>query len=872
MKESNNDVKEISIIIPVYNAEKTIERCIKSILNQTIFRNIEIILVDDGSTDNSLKIIEEYANNFPSNIKVIKQKNSGPSVARNNGLKNANGKYIGFIDSDDYVDPTMYETMKKEMENEEVDMVLVGRYDVLDNGKSKPIVNNKLFTGISLRENKELLSKTSTFVWDKLYKKEIIDNNNIVFPEDLEYAEDFYFLTVYKYFCKRVSVVKEPLYYYITKSEDSITNTCNERWLDIIKTLDRTNQFFIQRGEFNKYKSELLQISMGFYCRRLNALKNSNNKKMQIIFIKKFHEYFSCYFENWEKKLQSYGEKKPKRIRTNIKKIKFYVFLPNILKQIPDKIRKNNQKLKNIYRKFKMNKTYYAYCRKRHKVQEKQVLFMSYFGGNITDSPYYMMKELAKDNKFEIFVASRQPKSDKTYLHFNNIDNVKIVKVHSKEFVKLLASAKYIVNNSRMPEYVAKREGQIFMNTWHGTPLKTLGRKMNKGLKDVGNNQNQFLMSDYLLYPNEYTRKHMMRDFCLEDLFAGKVIVSGYPRNEIFFDKEAAKKLKQDMGLENKKVYVYMPTWRGNTLDTTNIKQYKEEVETILRILDEQIQDAIIFVKLHQIVMKHINLEEYQNIKNINSYYETYKFLNMADALITDYSSVFFDFANSKKEIILFMYDYEKYMCDRGMYFDIQELPFTKIYNIEDLIMHINQQKEFKPDEQYEEFLNKYCSLDSEKNSEITNDIVFRNKNNTSRTIDYGFNKKNKYKVIFCTDLSDDKKQEEFKQILENLDNNTVLAFKQKTFKNVTNTIIHRNDDKIKNYIVVPEGMSLTLSDKFFISIYRKLKIFKNKARKIYKKELDRVFPNISIIGFKNYTMDKRLKDLEKLFKGGNIK
>ena len=720
------DNKEISIIVPVYNAEKTIERCINSILKQTIIDRMEVILVDDGSEDNSLKIIKKYEKDYNGTIKVFKQNNSGPAAARNYGIKMSKGKYIGFIDIDDYIDERMFESMKNEMDQPDIDLVLVGRYNVQGEDSKKAIINNSCNTGMSLCENPEILSRMSTFVWDKLFKKSIIEENNIVFPENVKYAEDLYFITEYKYYANKISVIKEPLYYYIAESENSITNTCNEKWLDIIRVLDMVNKFFIGKGEFQKYKNELLKISMGFFCRRIKAFKKAKNKKIQVKFVEEFYKYFNYYFSNWKDKLQMYGEKKRKKYRTNLSMMKIYIYLPNFLK---NKYYSAKAYINKTCKKLKKNKTCYAYYRKLYKVKENQVLFMSYYGGNITDSPYYMMKNLLKDNKFKIYVASRQPVEDRIYLDFNNIKNVEIIKVHSKNFVKLLATSKYIINNSRLPEYVTKRKEQIFVNTWHGTPLKTLGRNMNKGLKDLGNNQTQFLMSDYLLYPNEYTRKHMMEDFCLDRLFTGNVITSGYPRNEVFFSQEENEEIKKKMNIQDKKIYVYMPTWRGNTLDTTNIKVYKDELESILKEIDEKIENSIVFVKLHQIIMKHIKLSNYKNIKNINSSYETYKFLNIADGLITDYSSVFFDFANSRKEIILFIYDYEKYMQDRGTYIDLKKLPFIKVNSTEQLIEHINSDSKFIVNDKYKEFLNEYCSLDSLENSKIVNDIIFRRKN-----------------------------------------------------------------------------------------------------------------------------------------------
>ena len=136
----------------------------------------------------------------------------------------------------------------------------------------------------------------------------------------------------------------------------------------------------------------------------------------------------------------------------------------------------------------------------------------------------------------------------------------------------------------------------------------------------------------------------------------------------------------------------------------------------------------------------------------------------------------------------------------------------------------------------------------------------------SQRLINYKNNAKIDYKIIFCNNLSDEEKQKEFENILEDIDKSTILVFKQKTFKDITNDIIHKNDRRIYNYVVVPEGMPITLGDKILISIFRKLKICKQKVKKIYKRELDRILPNINIANIKNYTNDKRFKDIESLF------
>jgi len=179
----------ISIIIPVYNVEKYLERCVKSVINQT-YKNLEIILVDDGAKDNSGKMCDELSK-LDSRIKVIHKENGGLSDARNFGLKIATGDYIGFVDSDDYIADDMYETLYHTIKNNNADISIVSFYEmykekvigVRDSGNLEILSKQEAM--------KELLidTKIQSYAWNKLFKKELF--NDLKFPtgknfEDIE--------------------------------------------------------------------------------------------------------------------------------------------------------------------------------------------------------------------------------------------------------------------------------------------------------------------------------------------------------------------------------------------------------------------------------------------------------------------------------------------------------------------------------------------------------------------------------------------------------------------------------------------------------------------------------------------------------------
>ena len=216
---------KISIIVPVYNVQKYLDKCIQSIINQT-YKNIEIILVNDGSTDNSGIICEKYAD-IDSRIIYINKQNGGLSSARNSGLDVCCGDYIGFVDSDDYIDPSMYEKMFSFMINEDCDIVECGvNYCTDTEVEYFRIQDNEVVSGKeALKRHLDITSKLllpRTAVWSKLYKRRFWSENR--FP--LGHVHEDYLLTCKDlYIAEKVGLLKEGLYFHLTTNKDSIVNT-----------------------------------------------------------------------------------------------------------------------------------------------------------------------------------------------------------------------------------------------------------------------------------------------------------------------------------------------------------------------------------------------------------------------------------------------------------------------------------------------------------------------------------------------------------------------------------------------------------------------------------------------------------------------
>lgn len=238
----------VSIIVPIYNAEKNLKRCIDSILAQK-YRNLEILLIDDGSIDNSLLIAQQYAEK-DKRIQVFHQENKGVSSARNLGITKSNGKYMSFIDADDWVSELFIEKLVETIQGAE--LAIVGHN--LCSDIIKPVLWSK--DGEIDRETffYEVLVKIHSGCWDKIFLTNIVKEKNIFFEEDVYFAEDTIFLMNYYRFCKKVKYCNDTLYQYVINNE-SATHVSKKGHFNIKRTTlltlsDRVEEWYKNENEF----------------------------------------------------------------------------------------------------------------------------------------------------------------------------------------------------------------------------------------------------------------------------------------------------------------------------------------------------------------------------------------------------------------------------------------------------------------------------------------------------------------------------------------------------------------------------------------------------------------------------------------------
>ncbi|MCI8700658.1 MAG: glycosyltransferase family 2 protein [Clostridia bacterium] len=296
---------KVSVIVPAYNVEKYIEKCLNTLVNQTL-KEIEIIVVNDGSTDNTKEKIEEFTTKYPEKIIYLEKENGGLSDARNFGMPYAKGEYIGCIDSDDYIEENMYEEMYKKAKEENSDMVecdFIWEYPNskrIDVGK---IYNNK----------KEAMLYARVVAWNKIIRKEIIEKQQAQYPKGLRYEDVEFFYKILPSL-EKISFVKKPLIHYIQR-ENSIANTQNERVKEIFDIWDNVLEFYKKNNLYDEYEQELEYTYTRFLlCSSLLRIVRVADKEKRKELEKRTWEELNKKFPIWKENIYLKTEKGKKNL------------------------------------------------------------------------------------------------------------------------------------------------------------------------------------------------------------------------------------------------------------------------------------------------------------------------------------------------------------------------------------------------------------------------------------------------------------------------------------------------------------------------------------------------------------------------------
>ncbi|WP_181032499.1 MULTISPECIES: CDP-glycerol glycerophosphotransferase family protein [unclassified Arthrobacter] len=329
----------------------------------------------------------------------------------------------------------------------------------------------------------------------------------------------------------------------------------------------------------------------------------------------------------------------------------------------------------NRYKKDATLQKYFEYAEMMENlpIRNDVILYESFLGKQITCNPYALFQKIYNDPKYAGFthVWSITPGTH-IPVWMKHLENVVFAQRGSHLYRRYLATAGFLINNVTFQSFFVRREGQKYLNTWHGTPMKTLGKDIGTGVLEHRNVARNFLQSTHILTPNEHTTHVLLDRYDVDTLATAKIGYTGYPRVDLTLGMDEIRKTEilRDLGVEagdRRKVVLYAPTWRGGAafqhFDT-------ERLTADLQALSEL--DCVVLFQGHHLSVAL--LPDTLPVRVVADEIDTNELLAVVDILITDYSSILFDFLPTKRPVICYTYDLDEYVAERGLYFTPGEM------------------------------------------------------------------------------------------------------------------------------------------------------------------------------------------------------
>ena len=678
---------DVSVVMPVYNCEDYIEQAIRSIAEHTDCR-FEIIAVNDQSPDGALEILRRLEKEFPQ-LKVFDQTNIGGAPTLNRGISYACGKYIAFLDSDDWMEPHALDTLlgRAESSGAEVTVGVIKKYldgkifEVYDMGyiKAADVIDTQ--NGF----NPAIL--TDSFYTGKLFLRHHLTDNNIWFPPSLLYA-DRPFVTKALLTSKKIALTPNTTGYW-RKSIDGASITdgfSNPRNLldkmlgftSLLKTTYGHNDVWIKEQLFR----EALKRLFWNYTDALRPSYAPDFARALCMLLAAYPDY---------KKVSSLSIRQQRLFEQAVSyrsehMHSFVLNIEDVIKRFEGEpvalLAKALRELPHVGHKLARPEPV-PVLREFTAQDEDLFVFESFFGKSYGGNPRYVFEELVRSGRefraVWVHSPSRKP------FNFKQLENTRVTIIQvargSAEYKSYLSKAKYWINNIRFSDDIQKPEGTIYLQTWHGTPLKRLGRDIEvegaeadaraSFLKEASN-------WDYLLAQNTYSSDIFKRAFDI----SCPVLDKGYPANDFLVDPEQCRKVAAHVRNTydvpaNKKVITYAPTWREtNRIGAKWI--FKNRVQIDFFRLKERFSDEyVVLTRLHHLIANTLQLEGLDGFaRDASKEPDANRLMAATDVLITDFSSIFFDYACMGKPMIFHMYDIENYKNSlRGLYLD----PYTDL-------------------------------------------------------------------------------------------------------------------------------------------------------------------------------------------------
>ncbi len=654
---------EVTVVVPINGVEGQLRECLDSLVGQRLDA-IEIIAINDASEDNCARILDEFAAVTP-NLRVITNTEAvGPGRCRNIGIEAATGEYVGFVDGDDWVSPDFYESALETARRTQSDVVVVDHVRAFADGRMEPNRSRDTLLraptdGFRLIEHPDIIRNIPT-VWNKLFRRDFISRPEFEFDDG--WYEDVPITNLALCIAESIAVAPAGTYFYRQRPSSILFSRDDSGHLVVI---DRYRGLLTDLGR-RGIDERILRHIFAYSVWHLRLVESRGLTRFTPNGLEQLRAGLTSYLTEFDH-LYSSALLTPVDIAWHQRILQGPSPLQPARRIAGALTRRSRARIRKVRKGYAAQKV----RRKREffygrfleqPLRENQVAFASYWFGSPAGNPLAIYEELLR----------RSPGARCVWILKGNADPLGLppstfVRQGSPAYYELLATSKYFVNNVNFPHFVTKRAGSVELQTTHGTPLKLMGIHESRAPVSTLNINGMLARSarwDYCLSPNPYTSEIWRGAYPLNY----SLLEMGYPRNDILhrYSAHDVASVKRRLGIDpDHLVLLYAPTYR--------------------QLKNRRVTPAIDFVRLAEAAGPNVTIlnrshyfvrapgTQSGSVIDASEFPVTNELLIACDVLVTDYSSIMFDFAALRRPIINYVPDCDDYMAERGTYFDIRE-------------------------------------------------------------------------------------------------------------------------------------------------------------------------------------------------------
>lgn len=772
------DHPRVTVVIPVFEVEPYIKTCLNSIVSQTL-QPLDVILVLKAGGDRSCEIAERYAADNDWRIKYV-EPDEKQGDSRNYGIDMAVGDYIAFVDSDDYVPPDAYKRMLAKLEAVGADLV-VGRTLRFNSKNKKGWRTPKLELGGFFNKAKTMRWEQYPWLvyngapWNKLISVKYLRENNIRFPEKLFYEDVGFCLEL---FLNDPLMAVEPACIYkwrvrdgvgeksVTQQKGDWSNLAERMqvydWIDSRVKHHNPPEKLVRAWEHRKftdlmYYLQAYMVGTDYYRDMFKKTTPAYVAKISPTVLKQFSKG-DRMIANWIRNgrfglvdtlgeaILFYRETRTHIVKNTPKPVKKFLQYAGMTLAAPfaaayylGRTPAQWARRKRTMHWFNLRTgLFYNLCAKILPVKKDIFLYEGVSGRQYAGNEKYIYQEMKRraPKARHVWAFQQQDGIDRNAAELTGAE---LVLKSSWRYVYLLARAGYLFTGTSFPPYFRKRHRATYVETWHGTPLKKLGFDIDAPIgRELNRNSTENVMHpqskmwDYFIAPNEFTAERFSSAY----KYDGEIMRTGYPRNDIFYYPSGEKerivgKVRSQLNIPaDKKIILYAPTFKdGKKYGNRNTKiAFNLDIQALKERLEG---DWVLVVRAHLLSGGKFDPAPYGEFVRtalVDEYDDPQELCLASDVLITDYSSICFDFANTGKPMVFYCPDMEEYATQkRGFYFDPKaKFPGPFVVNADEVLSSIDDLQDYEAEYRgkYDAFIEEFCVWEDGKASSRVADIL----------------------------------------------------------------------------------------------------------------------------------------------------